>query len=139
MELQVGVKAVLVNKEGKALLLKRSSEKYGKTQGSLDIVGGRIDSGSTLLENLKREIREETGLEMTGTPRLIAAQDILLPERHVVRLTYVGRIDGEPELDTSENVEYRWCTHEELVREPDLDIYVRELIEQEILTADSWA
>ena len=53
MILQVGVKIFLKNKEGKFLLLKRSSEKYKGTKGSWDIVGGRIDIGSKLMENLK--------------------------------------------------------------------------------------
>ncbi|MBU6321392.1 MAG: NUDIX domain-containing protein [Patescibacteria group bacterium] len=138
MTLQVGVKALLKNPEGKLLLLKRSAEKYGKTNGSWDIVGGRIDPGSALVENLAREIREETGLPLLGEPRLVAAQDILAPERHVVRLTYVARTEGEPVLDTSENSAYRWLTFAELAAEPDLDVFVKTLIESGSLTAESW-
>ena len=139
MILQVGVKVLLKNAEGKILLLKRSAEKYGKTNGTWDIVGGRIDPGSALLENLAREIREETELTLVGDPRIIAAQDILAPERHVVRLTYVGHTEGEPVLDTSENSEYRWLTFDELAAEADLDIYVKTLIENGSLREDSWA
>jgi ADP-ribose pyrophosphatase YjhB (NUDIX family) len=109
MILQVGVKVVLRNPEGKFLLLRRAEEKYGKTDGNWDIVGGRIDPGTTLLENLTREVLEETQLHMTTTPTLIAAQDILRSkERHVVRLTYIAETEGEPVLDLSENIEYRW-------------------------------
>ena len=50
--LQVGVKALLQNKEGKYLLLRRSKEKYKEVEGEWDIVGGRINPGSDLLENL---------------------------------------------------------------------------------------
>jgi len=52
MELQVGVKALLRNKEGKYLLIRRSSEKYPEVGAKWDIVGGRINPGETLLENL---------------------------------------------------------------------------------------
>lgn len=138
MILQVGVKVLLKNKEGKILTLKRSEEKYGKTNGSWDIVGGRIDSGIGLIENLKREIKEETGLELSSLPRLIAAQDILLSERHVVRLTYVGRADGEPVIDASENTAYRWVTFEDLTTEDDLDVYVKQLIASRELRPESW-
>ena len=55
--LQVGVKAFLKNKDGKYLLLQRSSLKYADTKGAWDIVGGRIEPGTPLLDNLKREIK----------------------------------------------------------------------------------
>jgi 8-oxo-dGTP diphosphatase len=143
MILQVGVKVLLRNPEGKILLLKRSEEKYGKTSGSWDIPGGRIDPGTTLLENLEREVLEETRLPITTLPRLIAAQDIIRgEEKHVVRLTYVAETEGEPELDNSadgEHTEYSWIAFEELALERDLDVYVRDLIEDAVLTENSWA
>ncbi|MDB4991805.1 MAG: hypothetical protein JWL75_50 [Parcubacteria group bacterium] len=131
MNLQVGVKVFLRNEENKILLLKRSLEKYGKTQGSWDIVGGRIDPGSPLMENLQREVREETGLEITSIPILIAAQDIIPnAERHVVRLTYTAHTQGEPALDLSENTEYKWVTLKELQEETDLDVYAKGVADQ---------
>ncbi|MBP6858204.1 MAG: NUDIX hydrolase [Candidatus Pacebacteria bacterium] len=132
--LQVGVKAFLKNKDGKYLLLKRSAEKYKGTKGSWDIVGGRIDPGTKLLENLKREVLEETQLEITSEPRLIHAQDIIPnEEKHVVRLTYVADTSGEPILDTSENTEYKWLTSDEIASHPDVDIYVLEILSKHLL------
>ena len=138
MLLQVGVKVLLKNKEGKVLLLRRSEEKYGKTTGSWDIVGGRIDPGSALIENLKREMDEETKLTLASTPRLIAAQDILCPDKHVVRLTYVAYTDGEPVLDLSENTEYQWMAFEEFTQHSDIDTFLRSLLDAGTLHADSW-
>ncbi|MEK7193621.1 MAG: NUDIX domain-containing protein [Patescibacteria group bacterium] len=138
MELQVGVKALLKNEEGKYLFLQRSAEKYPEAPDVWDIPGGRIDPGISLLENLKREIKEETGLELTGEPKLIAAQDILrVPGRHVVRLTYVGEIHGEPVLDNEEHRSYQWFSREELgtinPNKPDhLDIYLKELLDKNL-------
>jgi len=136
--LQVGVKVLLKNADGKILILKRSEEKYGKMSGSWDIVGGRIDPGTGLIENLKREVKEETQLEISSEPKLIAAQDILLPERHVVRLTYVAHANGEPVLDLSENGEYRWVTFDELTTMDDLDVFIKKLITSGELHSDSW-
>ncbi len=128
MELQVGVKILLQNKEGKFLLLQRNLDKYTeiKKNDSLDIVGGRINIGTPLLENLKREVFEETKLDLRDTPKLVAAQDILRPDKHVVRLTYIGQIEGEPELDF-EHTEYRWLSRDEVLKQPDLDPYTREV------------
>lgn len=135
IKLQVGVKIFLKNKEGKFLLLKRNLEKYQKVRGEWDIVGGRIEPGSKLLDNLKREVMEETGLEIVGDPRLIFAQDIIPnEEKHVVRLSYVGEAHGDLVLDTSENVEHRWLTIEEMKNQENLDIYVKEILERGLLS-----
>lgn len=113
------------------MLLHRSSEKYPEVKGDRwDIVGGRIESGTPLFENLKREIKEEVGLDLVEEPRLVAAQDILRnPARHVVRLTYVGKIEGEPVLD-GDHDEYRWFSREELFKLDSLDRYFKELLEK---------
>jgi ADP-ribose pyrophosphatase YjhB (NUDIX family) len=128
MELQVGVKIILQNKEGKFLLLQRNLEKYPevKQNDSLDIVGGRIEVGTSLLENLKREVFEETKLHLTGEPRLIVAQDILRPDKHVVRLTYRGQIDGEPKLD-EDHSSYIWLSKDEVLNQAGLDQYAKEV------------
>jgi 8-oxo-dGTP diphosphatase len=133
--LQVGVKILLKNNEGRYLLLRRSLEKYPEIEGRWDIVGGRINPGTPLIENLEREIREETGLSLSGKPRLVAAQDILRsPERHVVRLTYLGEASGNLVLDTSENDLCRWYSKEELLKLDDMDVYFKELLTSGILT-----
>ncbi|HRH24112.1 MAG TPA: NUDIX domain-containing protein [Candidatus Paceibacterota bacterium] len=140
MILQVGVKALLRNTEGRVLLLKRSS-RYGVVEGSWDIPGGRIDVGTSLMENLSREIHEETGLTAVSHPKLIAAQDLLPKENmpnHVVRLTYVAEVSGEPVLDGTEHTEYRWVSFDELATLPNLDAYLAKLVSEGVITADSW-
>ena len=130
MELQVGVKVLLKNKEGKYLLVRRSSKKYPEVGATWDLVGGRIDAGTSLKENLQREVREEIGLSLEKESRLIAAQDILkIPGRHVVRLTYLGEIEGEPTLN-DENTEFRWFTPQELSLQNNLDVFFKEVLEQ---------
>lgn len=132
--LQVGVKAFLKNTEGKFLLVKRSAEKYKGTKGSWDIVGGRIDPGTALMENLRREVKEETQLEIISEPKLVHAQDIIPnAEKHIVRLTYVAGTEGEPVLDTSENVEYKWLSLAEMRQQEDLDAYVKEILEKGLI------
>ncbi len=129
MELQVGVKILLQNKEGKYLIVKRSQEKYPNVSGAWDIVGGRIEPGVGLFDNLKREVREETNLNLTEEPKLIGAQDILrVPGKHIVRLTYVGCTDGRIDLDKRENTEFKWLSIDELKEAPDLCVYLKEVI-----------
>lgn len=130
MELQVGVKVLLKNEQGKYLLIRRSPEAYPEVGPTWDIVGGRIELGTTLLENLRREVKEEIGLYLKGGPTLIAAQDILRDgKRHIVRLTYKGVIDGTPRLD-SDHTEFKWVSLKEMKHVKPLDSYVRELLDK---------
>lgn len=131
MNLQVGVKALLQNKQGKYLILRRSEEKYPNISGHWDIIGGRIEPGTPLIENLKREVKEESNLDLLSDPKLIDAVDILrVSGLHVVRLTYIGKIDGEPVIDESEIEEYRWLTIEEIKQLDDLDMYTKDLLDR---------
>lgn len=68
-KLFVAMKAFIVH-DGKVLILRESS-KYteGTNPAKYDIVGGRIKPGQAFDESLRREIREETCLEVTlGRP-----------------------------------------------------------------------
>ncbi len=133
--LQVGVKVLLKNRDGKYLLMRSNPNKYPEKGGRWDIVGGRINPGTTLIENLKREVKEEANLDLVDEPQLMAAQDILrVTGRHVVRLTYVANIDGEPTID-EESTEYKWFTADEIksLSDEELDIYFKELVDKGVI------
>ncbi len=127
MQLQVGVKAFLENDKKEFLLLLRSREKYPDIGEQWDIPGGRIDPGAPLIENLRREIFEETGLKLEKEPILLCAQDILKPDKHVVRLTYRGEISGGPSL-SDEHSEFAWYTVEQMRKLDHLDPYAKEIL-----------
>lgn len=133
--LQVGVKIFLENDEGKFLLLRRSPKKYPaiKIIGEWDIPGGRIIPGTKLFDNLGREVFEETKLKILDRPRLIDAQDIIRgKEKHIVRLTYTGKVSGEPMLD-EEHLEFKWMTLDGMKEMKGLDEFTREVLEKELL------
>ncbi|MBI5530566.1 MAG: NUDIX hydrolase [Candidatus Doudnabacteria bacterium] len=151
MELQVGVKILLKNSDGKYLLVRRNPKKYPEVGPKWDIVGGRINPGTPLLENLQREIKEEVGLDYNGKPELVAAQDIFVrrqadsannadkaPEeifRHVVRLTFLGELNGEPTID-EEHLEAGWFSAEEISHiDPNLlDGFFNSLLAEKVIT-----
>ena len=97
MILQVGVKALIKNDAGQYLFLRRSERMQAEIEPHWDIPGGRIDPTERLPVALAREIMEETGMELTDEPRLVAAQDIMVEAKdlHVVRLTYVANARGD--------------------------------------------
>ncbi len=59
----LGIKALMRNAEGKILLLKVNPKKlHGEHRDYWDLPGGRIQKGQTVLETLRREVAEETGI-----------------------------------------------------------------------------
>jgi 8-oxo-dGTP diphosphatase len=60
----VGVGAVIVQ-DGKALIVKRAHE---PRKGEWSLPGGRVELGETLVDATKREIKEETGLDVNVGP-----------------------------------------------------------------------
>lgn len=73
----LGIKAIIHNARGEVLLLKRVDRE------GWDLPGGRIQQGESVLETLKREVFEETGLiELANiTPQqMVLAQGTVLSQ-----------------------------------------------------------
>jgi 8-oxo-dGTP pyrophosphatase MutT (NUDIX family) len=56
-KLPVSTKAVLITKDGHILLMRKSN-------GIVDLPGGKVEEGEDLFETLNREVEEETGLNV---------------------------------------------------------------------------
>lgn len=135
--LQVGVKIFLRNSEGKFLLLKRSAERYPRIKNCWDLPGGRIFPGTPILENIQREVSEETKLLVFGEPKLIGAQDIIrIPEKHIVRLTFSATTFGTPILN-EEHIDFKWVTLNEMKKVKELDEFTREILEKNFFSLTS--
>ena len=91
MELQVGVKVLLKNPEGRYVLIRRADGKYQEVQNRWDIPGGRIEPSLGLRENLAREVMEETALTMTSDPRHRRAGYFRSGARQAHRACYLQR------------------------------------------------
>ena len=120
MNLQVGVKVIIQNDSGDVLLLKRTSQflLLADSKESWDIPGGRIEPNESLQDALVREVKEETGVALTGDPKLLIAQDIFVHSRdlHVVRLTYIHRQSlGSINL-SDEHSDYKWFSKDQRER-----------------------
>ncbi len=60
----VGIKGLIEDTEGRILVLKSSLKGHRMpTEAYWDIPGGRIEEGQNVLDVLKREIEEETGVK----------------------------------------------------------------------------
>ena len=131
--LQVGVKMLAIYK-GKFLIARRSDKVYSGVKGTMwDIPGGRIDPAFSLFDNLKREIQEEVGLELSEenwkVSSLLAAQDIWVTAKnlHVIRLTYVGKVEGEIAL-SHEHDEFKLASYAEMLELFDEDNLIGQVL-----------
>jgi len=116
MILQIGVKVLLQNSSNELLLLKRSEKYLSNNLEAWDIPGGRIEPEENLRDALVREVKEETNINLIGSPKLLQAQDIFVPHKdlHVVRLTYSHNIGTNSVIILSEeHDEYQWVAIEE--------------------------
>lgn len=82
-------------------------------QGLFTLPGGAVETGESLAEAVKREVREETGLTiepvaLAGTREVIGRDDAGRVQRHFVILAFAARwVAGEPRLN-EELAEARW-------------------------------
>jgi nucleoside triphosphatase len=102
------VGALIVNKEGKILLV-RSHKWFDK----FTLPGGHIEVGETMVEAVKREVKEEVGLEVEVGHLLLMQEAIFAPEfykkRHFIFIDFACRSkDEHVKLDQDELQDHIW-------------------------------
>ena len=102
---------VIIEQDGKILVGKRASDKsYG---GKWAFVGGKFESGESPEEALRREVREEIGMEVEIV-RALPVTDINFPDGNRFHLYgFLCKI-GQGPLNIIAHDELRWVTTEEL-------------------------
>jgi 8-oxo-dGTP diphosphatase len=122
----VGVGGVVIQ-DGRALLIRRGAPPL---MGQWSIPGGMLELAETLAEGVKRELAEETGLDVQvvellevferifpaaphadGTPG-----DLSRPQYHFVILDYLCELRGGTLCAGSDALEFAWAREEELVK-----------------------
>lgn len=108
---RVGV-GVLIIKKGKLLMGKRKGS-FGK--GTYGTCGGHLEFGETFTEGIKREVFEETGLQITSLT-FICVSNFFLSNKHYIDVSFLGKVaKGEPEVKEPEKVEsWDWYNLENL-------------------------
>lgn len=118
--------AVVYNSHGKILLVKSR-----RSNGLYVIPGGHVELGERIEDTLRREVREETGLEVTDV-RLASIQQFIYGasfyrRRHFIFMDFTCRAKTDQVRLNWEHDEYVWADHEEAFRLP-MDPYARALL-----------
>ncbi len=110
----VGVGAVIIE-NGKILLVKRANE---PNKGKWSVPGGLVRTGESLVEALKRELKEELNVDAEVFDVACVTDEIFYDEYKRVRYHYVvidffAKISGNPKAG-SDAAEIRWIPMKEI-------------------------
>ena len=103
----IGVGAVIEDRASRILLVKHIRERGGFWQGKWICPGGELKSRETIEEGIKREVMEETQLEIELVSplhpfdRIVRSNDRV--SLHVIYIDYLARVTGG-ELKTGSDV-----------------------------------
>jgi phosphoglycolate phosphatase-like HAD superfamily hydrolase/ADP-ribose pyrophosphatase YjhB (NUDIX family) len=103
------VGALILNPENKMLMVHTT-----KWRGTWGIPGGKIQEGETQEQALRREILEETALELQDIRFVMVHDSVFSPEfhkpAHFLLLNYLARTQSSQVTLNDEATEYRWVT-----------------------------
>ena len=126
----VTVGGLIFDPQGRVLLIR--THKWGDRHG---IPGGKIEPGESMAQALVRELKEETGLEVSDVRFVTAIDSVYSPEFykpiHMVLLNFTCRSAGGPVTLNEEAQAYVWVTPAEALTY-ELNAPTRQLIEQVI-------
>ena len=104
-QILVAVGAVIGDDRGRILLVKHKKERGGYWQGKWICPGGELEFGEEIKEGIKREVKEETNLEIELVRPLVPFDRIVKPDKetslHVIYIDYIAKlIGGELKVDS---------------------------------------
>jgi 8-oxo-dGTP diphosphatase len=108
----LSVKVLVFDRQGRCLLLKRSEDSKNNP-GKWDFPGGKIDACETFNDALVREIREETGLDVT-IDRVAGCAESESPKSRIAYLIMSAKTDSDAVVLSEEHSEYLWVKPSDL-------------------------
>ena len=115
MSFYVGAHALILNKQNKVLLTRRSAiNDYMPLLW--DIPGGSVDMGETVQQALIREVKEETNISISPVKPIYVHTELShLPHMQLVQIVYKCIYDGgEVALTPEEHDEYKWVDYSDI-------------------------
>ena len=114
------VGALVRDQRGRVFVHRRGPNRVWLPNG-WDVLGGHVEAGESLLQALAREITEESGWDLVGTPRLIFTADWETDEDGTPNrrreFDFLVEVQGDlthPRLERPQHTGYRWIGPEEV-------------------------
>ncbi|NOT11373.1 MAG: NUDIX hydrolase [Methylococcaceae bacterium] len=109
----IGVGGVIFNECQQVLLIQRNK---APASGYWSVPGGRLEPGESLAEACRREVKEETGLDVAPTT-IVAVVDRRLEGFHYVIIDYLALLSDEksqPPIAHSDVSDARWVNVDQI-------------------------
>ena len=128
------VGALVLSPEGKILLIRSH-----KWKGKYSVPGGHIELGERMEDALRREVKEETGLDVFDV-KFVCFQEFIFDDcfwkrRHFIFFNFACRASSTEVRLNQEAQDYVWVTLDEALRMEDVEPYtknaIRELIKKQ--------
>ena len=102
--------AFIVNDKDELLVVRRAKE---PAKGTLDLPGGFVDMHETVEEGMRRELKEETGLDIQEIQYLFSSPNVYMYSGmgvHTVDMDFLVRVHGDsiPITAADDATEARW-------------------------------
>ena len=114
----VAVGAIIEDNKGRILLVKHVPARGGFWQGKWICPGGKLEEGETIEEGIKREIKEETSLDIELTRPLVPFERVVKQDNkvilHVIYIDYMARLVAGELRPGSDVGEGRWVERKSL-------------------------
>jgi nucleoside triphosphatase len=128
--------ALILNDQGEIFLMKSP-----KWENQWLVPGGKIEKGDAMKETVRKEVQEETNIEVTDIELLHVKDggnpDDFERDTHFIFLNFICRAATQDvELDQREAVEYTWIEPETALEELDLNSSSREFIQKYMESKD---
>jgi 8-oxo-dGTP diphosphatase len=101
------VKAVIINNEGLILIIKHAGDET-HLENLWDVPGGRFEYGETPQEGLKREVKEESGLEIQIVEPIRTWTFMRDNGEQIFGTTFLCETEGLDVGLGDEHTEFRW-------------------------------
>ena|SRR3989304_2340004 len=104
-----------LQRDGKFLILRRS-EKEIAHPGQWTVPGGKVEGKDSILNTLKKEIKEETGLDVYEDYEFLGDGEFTRPDSyHVVIPRFLCKAKpGEVKIDKNDFTDFAWIGLDEL-------------------------
>ena len=128
---KLATRVVVRDKHGNCLLIKRVMTSKNNA-GKWEFPGGKIDEGESFDAAMRREVREETGLEISFQ-HVVGAVEIEMPNFKVAQIIIEANMQSGKVCLSGEHSEYAWVMPQNLLT-MDLSEYLVPFVKDYIKT-----
>ena len=117
--------------ESKVLAVRRATDDF--LGGSFELPGGGVDRGETFEEAVKREVTEETGLEVTAILGMFPGFEYTTPEKpHVRQFNFLASVKGTDVKLSHEHDQFVWVESDDeidsLMASEQMKVYLKDAL-----------